>query len=109
MKLFAQEAKRVSRFYYIQTPYYWFPIDPHFYRMPLYHWFPRPIKTMLLRTFPIGHAGRAADLDSACRIAESSSLLDRQQMSYLFRDAQIRFERFCGLRKSVIAVAGPTH
>jgi hypothetical protein len=103
MKSFAREAVRVSRYYYIQTPYFWFPFDPHFFQMPFFHWLPRPIKVSLLRSFPIGHAGRASDLNRAHRVAESSSLLDRQQMAFLFRGAEIQFERFYGFQKSIVA------
>jgi len=40
MKRFGAETRRVGRNYYVQTPYYWFPIDPHYYRAPLIHWLP---------------------------------------------------------------------
>ena len=58
MKNFAAETRRVAPFYYVQTPNFWFPIDPHFYKFPLYHWFPRPLKARILTTFPIAHVGR---------------------------------------------------
>ena len=37
MRAFAAETKRLADNYYIQTPYFWFPIDPHYYRIPLFH------------------------------------------------------------------------
>ena len=40
MRAFAKEVQRLAPAYYVQTPYFWFPIDPHYYRVPFYHWMP---------------------------------------------------------------------
>ena len=34
--------RRVAKQYYVQTPYKWFPIEPHFLT-PLVHYLPKPI------------------------------------------------------------------
>ena len=64
MKAFAAETRRVGRNYYMQTPYFWFPIDPHYHRSPLIHWLPRPWQALLLNTLPLDShgAGRHAGL-----------------------------------------------
>ncbi|MEM7504365.1 MAG: methyltransferase domain-containing protein, partial [Pseudomonadota bacterium] len=43
MQRFVRESARVARFSYIQTPYFWFPIEPHF-GFPLIHWLPVPLR-----------------------------------------------------------------
>src|SRR3546814_49912 len=47
MKNFARETRRVAAWHYVQTPYFWFPVDPHFYKLPFYHWLPRPLRANL--------------------------------------------------------------
>jgi hypothetical protein len=104
MKRFGAETRRVGRNYYVQTPYYWFPIDPHYYRAPMIHWMPRPWQAGLLKAFPVAYAGRLASLDDAYEALDSTQLIDARQFAMLFPDAQISRERLLGLTKSVIAI-----
>jgi hypothetical protein len=104
MKRFAAEARRVSKSYYIQTPYYWFPIDPHYYKMPMFHWFPRPIRARLLNWLPIATSGRISGVDMAFDVVDRARLLDGRQFKFLFPDADITYEKFLGMRKSMIAI-----
>lgn len=104
MKAFAAETRRVADNYYVQTPYYWFPVDPHYYKMPLFHWLPRPTRAKLLSTFPIAHSGRVKTVDLAYDVVDRARLLDKTQFDFLFPDANVAFERFAGLRKSLIGI-----
>jgi hypothetical protein len=104
MKQFASEARRVGTSYYIQTPYFWFPVDPHYYRAPLIHWIPRPLQAILITKFNICTAGRISNLDDAYDVLDGTSLLDRRHFQLLFPDAEILSERFMGLTKSLIAI-----
>jgi len=103
MIAFAAETRRLSENYYVQTPYFWFPIDPHFFTVPFFHWLPAPVRAWLLHNFPIAHSGRIADYSRAVNVVEGVTLLDKKQFSWLFPDAEIRFERVLGLPKSLIA------
>lgn len=100
---FAREVRRLAPAYYIQTPYFWFPIDPHFYRVPLIHWLPPALRARIHLSVRAGWSGPAKDLDKAMRFAESNYMLTMTQMKHLFPDAQIRFERVALLPKSIIA------
>lgn len=104
MKQFAAETRRVGRSYYVQTPYYWFPVDPHYYRFPMIHWLPRPLQARLLTRFPIASAGRVRSLDAALRVLDGTQLLDRRQLEIAFPDATLVRERVAGLTKSLIAI-----
>jgi len=106
MKRFAAETRRVAPFYYVQTPNFWFPIDPHFYKFPMYHWFPRPVRARILNTFPIAHVGRIEGVDNAFRVVDDARLLDDRQFRHLFPDGAISYERVAGMAKSLIAVRG---
>jgi hypothetical protein len=104
MKLFASETRRLAKNYYVQTPYFWFPIDPHFYKFPLFHMFPRPFRARLLNLLPIATSGRIDGVDMAFQVVDKARLLDGRQFRFLFPDASIRYELFLGLPKSMIAI-----
>lgn len=104
MQEFAQETRRVAKSYYVQTPYFWFPIDPHFYAMPMFHWLPRVARAHILRTVPLAASGRAKSYEGAVQAVNSSRLLNVSQFRILFPDAEIEAERFAGLLKSLIAI-----
>jgi hypothetical protein len=104
MRHFAAETKRVARNYYVQTPNFWFPIDPHYFRFPLFHWLPRPVRAQLFRRFAVAQGGRARDWDTAYGLIDASRLLDRRQMATLFADAELVRERLAGLTKSLVAI-----
>ena len=102
MKRCADEIRRVATSYYVQTPYLWFPVEPHF-RAPFFAWLPEQTRARLLMAFDLGYMGRAATLDQAMADVQSINLLDHAQMRGLFPDASVGFERVLGLPKSMIA------
>lgn len=103
-RLFAAETRRVGRAYYVQTPNFWFPVDPHYYKAPLIHWFPHPIRARLFNTFPITYAGRIKGVDNAYNVIDGTRLLDSRQFQHLFSDAEMSIEWVFGLPKSLIAI-----
>jgi hypothetical protein len=96
---FADEVRRLAPIYYVQTPYFWFPMEPHFL-LPVFHWLPQGVRAKLLLSL-----GRNPDMGDAMR-AIADELLDRRQMQFLFPDAQHSFEWFGPLPKSLIAIRG---
>lgn len=104
IKAFASEIRRVANRLFIQTPYYWFPIEPHFV-FPCFHWLPRPIQESLVINHRLGQRGRALNLDSAIQqIEEAPRLLDFRTYRLLFPDCEILKERILFFTKSMIAV-----
>lgn len=105
MELFAGEVRRVAPAYFVQSPNFWFPVDPHYWRLPFQHWLPRPIRARLMEWLPLAHPGRrAADLAEAFTLVDSSRMLCRRQMAWLFPDAELHAERVLFLPKSFTAV-----
>ncbi len=102
MSRFAAEAQRVGRAYYLQTPNFWFPVDPHYYALPFFHWLPRPARAALFRRFSIAQGGRVDTWDAAFAITDASRLLVRPQLQCLFPNCRISSERLLGLTKSLI-------
>jgi hypothetical protein len=103
VEAFAREARRVGSRYYIQTPYYWFPVEPHFV-MPFFHWMPEGLRAKMLVRKMVPGTGAARDIGHAMQSVVGSRLLDRAQMAYLFPDARLQFEWFGPLPKSIIAI-----
>lgn len=101
---FGREVNRIAPSHYIQTPNFWFPIDPHFASAPAIHWMPRPMSARLMEWFPIATAGRAKDASTAFSFVDSSRLLTTRQMRILFPDSEIHFEKLALLSKSIIAI-----
>ncbi len=100
---FAKEVSRLAPNYFIQTPYFWFPVEPHFMTL-FFHWLPRPTRIWLLLNFDLGNHPRSLTVHEAAGKLENYRLLDRQMFKVLFPDAQIISEIFLGLTKSLIAV-----
>lgn len=106
IKRFAHEARRLAPFLYMQTPYYWFPVEPHVVK-PLYQWLPYPIRVSLTMKMRMRGGTKARDLDQAMDMVLSEpTLLDRRMVRHLFPDCTLLTERFFLLPKSVIAIRG---
>ena len=103
MKQMAANVKRLARRYYVQTPNFWFPYEPHF-RSPFYHWLPEQLRFRLLMHMTLGFRGKQDTIDGAMEQVQSVQLLDRRQFSALFDDAEIINEKFLLFTKSLIAI-----
>jgi hypothetical protein len=103
MCAFATEVRRIGRRYLVQTPNFWFPIEPHFF-FPAWHWLPEPTRIALLRRRGFGWRKAQPDLGAAVALVNSTHLLDASMLRYLFPDARLVRERICGLTKSLTVI-----
>jgi hypothetical protein len=102
----AAEITRLANAYYVQTPNFWFPVEPHF-RAPLLHFLPE-LRARLVMRVRLGFAEtRSETMSDAMLQVQDARLLDRRQLAALFPDAEILDERFFGLTKSLIAIRSP--
>lgn len=100
MQAMAREVRRIAPVYFVQTPNFWFPFEPH-YRLPLAQFLPelpRAAVVNALRRF--GERG----LRRALAEVRSIRLISRRQLGILFPDATIERERAFRLTKSLIAI-----
>ncbi|MFI5896526.1 class I SAM-dependent methyltransferase [Actinoplanes sp. NPDC051513] len=88
--------------HWVQTPYRYFPIEPHFVA-PGMQFMPAAAQAAMLRKWPLVHTP-PGDKKGAVESALWVELLGRTQMRYYFPDSELRAERFAGLTKSLIAV-----
>ncbi len=99
----AGHVRRLAPVYYLQTPYFWFPYEPHF-RSPFFHWLPEQVRYRLVMRFALGFSDRKDNVDAAMRRVQSARLLDAGQLRALFPDAELLRERVGGLTKSLVAI-----
>jgi len=104
-KRMAKEIQRVGKRYFIQTPNFYFPIEPHFL-FPFFQFFPLAVKTFMLRHFNLGWHRKINDVQKAVEIAHSIRLLPKSELKQIFPGANIYEERFWGLVKSFILYKG---
>jgi len=99
----ANEVRRVARGYFIQTPYRYFPLEPHFH-FPVWAQLPVWVRTALHQRMNLGWLKAAPDYLQAKIDVEQIRLLSVREFQLLFPDAEIRREKFRGLTKSLMAV-----
>jgi 2-polyprenyl-3-methyl-5-hydroxy-6-metoxy-1,4-benzoquinol methylase len=98
----ANEVKRVGKNYFIQTPNYYFPIEPHWV-FPFFQFLPVNGRIWMTRNFNLGHIGRITDPEEASKQVKEVQLLTRRQLQDFFPAAAMYEERFLGLTKSLVA------
>jgi hypothetical protein len=101
----AREVRRVARAYWVQTPNFWFPVEPHFL-VPGWQWLPVSARVAVLRRRGVGWMGRCPDPEVARRVVREVRLLRRAELTRLFPGAEIVPERIGSLVKSWTAVSG---
>lgn len=104
----ASEVRRVGRRYFVQTPNRYFPLEVHF-QFPFFQFLAFEQKIWLLSHFRLGQYERIQDRDDARRLVSETRLLNKQEMIALFPEARIVMEKFMGLNKSIMALAGWSH
>lgn len=103
MVQFSNEISRVAQKYFVQTPNFWFPIEPHC-MTPIFHWLPKPARIWLVMKFSLGNWRKASSVDDAMRIIESARLLNKAMFRELFSDSKVLTERLALLPKSFVAI-----
>ncbi|MDP3876885.1 MAG: methyltransferase domain-containing protein [Methylobacter sp.] len=103
MVQFTKEISRISKKYFVQTPNYWFPVEPHC-MTPFFHWLPKPTRLWLVSHFQLGHWSKATSIDEAVRIVEGARLLNKKMFQGLFLDANLLTENLFFMPKSFIAI-----
>ncbi len=101
----AAEIQRVGRRFFVQTPNYGFPLEPHFF-FPGFHYLPLAARTWLVQRFDLGWYRRIPDHAAAHREVSAIRLLRRHELQALFPAATIVGERAGPLTVSLIALGG---
>ena len=102
-QIFANEVRRVSDKYIVQTPSIWFPLEPHSL-IPLFQFLPHPIRALLIMTFNINYFPKAKTYKAAIIVSHSTLMFTHKRFKQLFPEAEIQVERFLGIPKSYTAI-----
>ena len=92
------EIRRVSKYYFIQTPAFVFPIEPHFL-VPGLHWLPRSVGLMAAKVSPWRFLSKPPPGHVTSYFNEIT-ILKRSELVGYAPDAAIFTERLAGLPKS---------
>ena len=87
MAAMAGEVRRLAPRYFVQTPYFWFPIEPH----ARFHYSTRSQVLALPHPDETQHCGfwqRQPDLGRAVSAIQSAKMIDKRQMQFLFPDTK---------------------
>ena len=99
----SSEMRRVAHTYFIQTPNFFFPLEPHFL-IPGWQWLPVPLRVSMHRSFNLGWMPRQPNPTLAAAAVRNTRLLSLKEFKQLFPDATIHHEKIGPLTKSFIAI-----
>jgi hypothetical protein len=99
----AAEVRRLAPTYWVQTPNFWFPVEPHFLT-PAWHWLPVGLRVEMLRRRRWGWRGPCPDEDRARALVREVRLMRGRELRRLFPDATLETECIGPLVKSFVAV-----
>jgi hypothetical protein len=102
---FSKELQRVAKRFYLQTPNYYFPMEPHF-MTPFFHWLPKRFRIKLHLHFNLGNYRKAATYNEARINVERCDLLTKEALRKLFPSPHIKCykEKWGGLVKSLVII-----
>lgn len=101
----AREVIRVGKHYVVQTPNYYFPIEPHFL-VPGFQYLPFRLRVLLLQHLNLGWVKKVPERQQAEEVVRAVRLLTKREIQKLFPEGNIYEEKFYGMTKSLTAYGG---
>lgn len=101
----ASEIQRVGKAFWVQTPNYWFPMEPHFH-VPGWQWMSLALRTFIIRRWRCGWRGPCANPEQARELVREVRLMTAGELQQIFPSGTLLAERFCGLVKSWTVIGG---
>lgn len=98
----AREVRALAPRHWVQTPYRYFPIEPHWV-FPLMQFLPVAGRTRVARDWPLVHT-RPASAAEALEDVQWTELIGITELRSYFPESQVVMERMAGLVKSIVAV-----
>jgi hypothetical protein len=98
---FAEAVLDGAPHHWVQTPYRYFPIEPH-WLFPGMQWLPFRARVAVSQHWPYGHVTRGDHAKAVTDVSEVE-LLSASEMRSYFPASELWYERFAGLPKSLVA------
>lgn len=95
----AEGMRRVGKYYFLQTPNRYFPLEPHF-MLPFFQFLPLKAKAWLLQHFDLGYFEKNSDWEACVKEVDSIHLLSLRDLKRLFPEARVKKEKLLGMTKS---------
>jgi hypothetical protein len=99
---FADAVRESAPRHWVQTPYRYFPLEPH-WLFPGFQFLPVNARIQLTMRWPFGHL-HADTTEAAAAMVQEVELLSITQMRGYFPGSEIWMERLAGLPKSLVAI-----
>lgn len=99
---FADGVHALAERHWIQTPYRYFPLEPH-WLFPGFQFLPVRARAEVTRYWPVGHRHERAK-DVALDLVLEVDLVSKTEMRHLFPKSALQEERLLGTTKSLVAV-----
>lgn len=99
---FAESVRRLGPRHWIQTPYRYFPLEPH-WLFPGMQFLPVAARARISLHWPLAHSPSVDEADALSAV-QWTELLGVTEMRAYFPESQILHEKTAGLTKSLVAV-----
>lgn len=103
----AKEIERVGRNVFVQTPNFWFPVEPHFLGLGV-QFIPRRFRPRYARLLTPWGWIQKPTREEARNLVDEIRLLSGKEFETLFSSADVEAERTFGLTKSWLAIRTPS-
>lgn len=98
----AENVHALAPSHWIQTPYRYFPVEPHWRAVGM-QWLPDATRVAIAERWRHGHYRPDGPRESA-QVALEVELLSLTTMRYHFPESRIWIEKWVGLPKSIVAI-----
>lgn len=102
---FAEQVHALAPYHWIQTPYRYFPVEPH-WLFPMMQSLPVGVRTSIAQNWPLQHTRPGSRGDAQAEVLWTE-LLSIAEMRAYFPGSRIIREKLAGLTKSIIATVAP--
>jgi hypothetical protein len=100
---FAEVVRESAPSWWIQAPYRYFPIEPHWF-FPCFQFLPFRVRRVVCQHWNTLHQPALKDPAEAAELVASVELPSATEMRMYFPDTEIWFERIAGLPKSLVSI-----
>lgn len=100
---FAEEVHGAAPHHWIQTPYRYFPLEPH-WLFPGFQLLPVRLRAEITRRWPIGNYQTVRGLDEAVSFTLRTEMVSETELRHYFPSSEVWRERVLGLTKSLVAI-----